>query len=544
VKEILSRYPVAIRLWVTVVAAIIAVGSLSAVALVTLYWELLDARKQETWHLVEIADGIVEEFIRLERSGDISREEAQKRALEGLRGLRYDKDNYFFVVDRNHQIKLHPIKPQLEGRDGGSIKDPNGIFLFREMVSVAKRDGHGSVSYQWPKAGHEDPVDKITYVKATSNWGWVIGTGVYLDDVSDTFVETSMVQFWLMIGVSGITILTYIFIIRSISQPLKAVARVINRVKDTGDLTLRAEPVGRDEMAEIGRDFNAMLESFQEITSSTLRSSTKVLSATEEMQQIAQSTREGMDLQQAEIDQAATAMNEMAATVLEVAQNVANTAQAAGKANSEAGEGMKLLEVAIEAINGLASEVERASDVIQKLGDVSDRIGDVTSVINGIAEQTNLLALNAAIEAARAGEQGRGFAVVADEVRALAQRTKESTEMIQGMIEELQGYSHDAVQVMSQGKEYADSTVSQAQRAGEALKEITSDVSIINDMSTQIASASEEQSAVAEEINQNITTVSHHAGQTTEHSHSLAEASADLSQLASKLQKRASRFKV
>ncbi|WP_423895969.1 methyl-accepting chemotaxis protein [Candidatus Pelagadaptatus aseana] len=525
-------------------AALFAVGSMSGVALVNLYFELIESRTHEARHLVEVAQGITDEFIRMERNGELDRDQAQQKALEGLKALRYGSGNYFFVLDRSQNIVMHPIKPELEGSNGGTVKDQDGVYLFREMVSVAAKQGEGSVAYLWPKVGHEQPVKKIAYVQASKDWGWILGTGVYLDDVMDTFMENALFQFWLMLVVAALTVMTYIFIIRSIAQPLKAVAGAINQVKDSGDLTLRAQPVGNDEMAEIGRDFNAMLDSFQKITANTSHSSTRVLSATEEMQSIAESTREGMDLQQAEIDQAATAMNEMAATVLEVAQNVANTAQAAAKANSEAGEGMALLEVAIEAINGLAGEVQRAADVIQQLGDVSERIGDVTSVINGIAEQTNLLALNAAIEAARAGEQGRGFAVVADEVRALAQRTKESTEMIQGMIEELQGYSQDAVQVMAQGKEYADRTVHQAQKAGDALKEITSDVSIINDMSTQIASASEEQSAVAEEINQNITTVSHHASQTTENSHNLTSAAAELTTLAHELQHSASQFKV
>ena len=228
--------------------------------------------------------------------------------------------------------------------------------------------------------------------------------------------------------------------------------------------------------------------------------------------------------QQIEIEQAATAMNEMTATVSEVAHNVVNTANAAHKAHKEAGEGMALLNIAIEAISGLANEVEKAAAVIHKLGSVSEEIGNVTTVINGIAEQTNLLALNAAIEASRAGEQGRGFAVVADEVRALAQRTKESTESIQGMIEQLQKYSHNAVVVMEEGLVYAERTVEQAQNADHALKEIVEDIAVINEMSTQIATASEEQSAVAEEINRGIITVSAHTSSTVEATQELAQA--------------------
>jgi methyl-accepting chemotaxis protein len=214
-----------------------------------------------------------------------------------------------------------------------------------------------------------------------------------------------------------------------------------------------------------------------------------------------------MGRQKSEVEQVATAMNEMTATVQEVARNTAYTADATGTADGDVRNGKQVVDRTIVDINNLAGKVEEAVAVIQNLAGDSEQIGGVVDVIRGIAEQTNLLALNAAIEAARAGEQGRGFAVVADEVRTLASRTQNSTDEIQQMVQELQGAAENAVMVMEQGQAVAQMSVDQAAKAGESLSAITRSVDTISDMSNQIATAAEEQSAVSDEINQNIVNI-------------------------------------
>ncbi|WP_252371535.1 methyl-accepting chemotaxis protein [Pseudoalteromonas phenolica] len=348
----------------------------------------------------------------------------------------------------------------------------------------------------------------------------------------------------LIIVIAVISIIITVNVLRSIISPLDRIGSTIHRLEETGDLTLAVDTQGKDELTQIALGLNNMLSSFRDIAFNSNASVEQLNVSTHSLESVANDTKQAMANQQIEIEQAATAMNEMTATVSEVAHNVVNTANAAHKAHKEACEGMALLNIAIEAISGLANEVEKAAAVIHKLGLVSEEIGNVTTVINGIAEQTNLLALNAAIEAARAGEQGRGFAVVADEVRALAQRTKESTESIQGMIEQLQKYSHNAVVVMEEGQVYAERTVEQAQNADHALKEIVEDIAVINEMSTQIVTASEEQSAVAEEINRGIITVSDHTSSTVEATQEIAQAGYELKALAVDLQKNVSKFKV
>ena len=419
---------------------------------------------------------------------------------------------------------MHPIKPSLNGTNSAAMKDLNGVYFTREMVSTAARFGEGSVQYMWPKTPNSTPIDKISYVKQFSPWGWVIATGIYIDDVQATFWQEVSTMVVLIIVIAVISIIITVNVLRSIISPLDRIGSTIHRLEETGDLTLAVDTQGKDELTQIALGLNNMLSSFRDIAFNSNASVEQLNVSTHSLESVANDTKQAMANQQIEIEQAATAMNEMTATVSEVAHNVVNTANAAHKAHKEAGEGMALLNIAIEAISGLANEVEKAAAVIHKLGSVSEEIGNVTTVINGIAEQTNLLALNAAIEAARAGEQGRGFAVVADEVRALAQRTKESTESIQGMIEQLQKYSHNAVVVMEEGLVYAERTVEQAQNADHALKEIVEDIAVINEMSTQIATASEEQSAVAEEINRGIITVSDHTSSTVEATQEIAQA--------------------
>ena len=262
---------------------------------------------------------------------------------------------------------------------------------------------------------------------------------------------------------------------------------------------------------------------------------TKLDHAAHETASVAEQTSQGIRQHQSETDQVATAINEMSATVQEVARNASAAAQATQDANTQAGHGQKIVIETISAIERLAQEVEKAAGVIQQLEKDSDRIGSVVDVIKTIADQTNLLALNAAIEAARAGEQGRGFAVVADEVRTLASRTSQSTQEIQHMIEELQNTARNAVKVMEDGRNQAGNGVKQVTRAGEALTEITQAIGTISTMNDQIAAASEQQSAVAEEINRNIVNITRVVDATADGAQQTANAGQDLLTLAEQL---------
>jgi len=311
-----------------------------------------------------------------------------------------------------------------------------------------------------------------------------------------------------------------------------------------GDLTHKVSISGKDEFAWMCWEYSQGRKGFMALVKEILGSAGQLAAAAEELSAITEQSNAGVMRQQGEIGQVATAMNEMSATVAEVSKNAASAATAAQEADQQANDGWNVVNTTVQTINNLASEVERTSEVIENLKGDSLSIGTVLDVIRDIAEQTNLLALNAAIEAARAGEQGRGFAVVADEVRTLASRTQQSTREINDMIERLQNGANQAVSVMEMGRAKAEESVAQAAKAGEALQSITGVVDKIKSMNMQIASAAEEQSSTAEEINRNIVNISEVAQETAGGSQQTASASDELARLASDLQSQVGKFKV
>ena len=342
-----------------------------------------------------------------------------------------------------------------------------------------------------------------------------------------------------------IGLLAFLMIVKSVINPLKQVAaRFIEIAEGEGDLTITLPVKGNDEIAEVSRGFNLFVSKTRDTIQTVIGASGQINSSVHELSTINNQTSQVIGRQQVETEQVATAMNEMVATVQEVARNVSDAAEAANLANNEANSGQQVVNAAIAKIDQLATEVSSAAEVLHRVEDDSQKVGTVLDVIKDIAEQTNLLALNAAIEAARAGEQGRGFAVVADEVRTLAGRTQKSTEEIQVMIESLQNGTRDAVAVMERGQVMTDETVEQANKAGEALQAITAAVDSITNMTAQVASAAEEQNSVAGEINANIVNISNLSQETGEASQSSGSAVDQLSQLASQLEAAVSRFRV
>jgi methyl-accepting chemotaxis protein len=321
----------------------------------------------------------------------------------------------------------------------------------------------------------------------------------------------------------------------SISRPLATLRSAIEATERNRDLTVRVDIDQNDEIGRVAHAFQAMIDRFRDILSDVRDTSAHLQQSAQQLANNTEQTREGASMQMRETDQVATASTEMTHAIEEVSRNAHRAADAANHANRETESGNTVLDAALSSIHSLAGRIDDAGQVIKRVETDSASIGSVLDVIRGIAEQTNLLALNAAIEAARAGEQGRGFAVVADEVRSLAQRTQESTQEIQGMIERLQAGAREAVRSMADGSSEMQRTVEQASHAGKSLVAIKQAVAMINDMNTQIASATEEQMAVSQEISRNVVNISDVARSSAHSVQEVERTSRELSNAATRL---------
>ena len=538
----LGAISVANRVRILIVVAMLGLAAVAGISLAVLNTSLYESRSDSLRMLVQNAHSIVVRHAGLARDGVLSEEQARERALEALRDLRYDGENYFWVTDTDSKMLMHPFKPELEGRDVSSFKDPNGVRLFAEITTLAARESAGFVSYAWPRPGASVPADKLSYVESYRPWGWVVGTGVYIDDIAETFwgMFTKLLAAFAVI--TGLMLAGGALIGRSVTVPLKRMAEIMNHVQQTGRIGARVKMSQKAEMGAIGDAFDGMLEGLGQFVDNIRISSDKLAVSAESLAAVAEQTNVSIHEQRLQTTQVATAMTEMSATVAEIAGSTAESAEVTRDVDQASEQGQQVMAENLSAIDALAGGIEMTNGIVERLSENTESVGTVLDVIGGIAEQTNLLALNAAIEAARAGEQGRGFAVVADEVRHLAQRTQDSTQEIQKIINSVQAAAREVVEAMHQGRQQAGVSVEHAGQAKQKLSEISNAVSRIKDMTLQIATAAEQQSAVANDVTQNVSQIDVISEQNVSGAEQIAHASRELSHLAEALKQQASKY--
>ena len=489
----LSSMTIAKKLGLLIASALLGIVVLCAMFLVSERKLIMEERQNGVRQAVETAHGLVTHFQDLAAKGSMPEADAKVAAIASIRGLRYSGNEYFFITDMVPKVILHPIKPALEGQDVTDTKDTNGIQLFVSFVKVVTASGAGFVDYMWSKPGNENPVPKVSYVKGFAPWGWIIGSGVYVDTV-DSVIAKRLVYFSISALVLGALLLVIgLLISRGILRTLGCepafAADITQRIAD-GDLAVDV-PLKPGDDSSLLHAIKSMRDRFAHIVGEVRIGAESVATASGEIAQGNNDLSARTEQQASALEATASSMEQLSATVKQNADNAGQANQLAQSASTVAIQGGKVVNQVVETMKGINESSRKISDIIQ--------------VIDGIAFQTNILALNAAVEAARAGEQGRGFAVVASEVRSLAGRSADAAKEIKTLI-------NASVERVEHGSALVD-------QAGSTMTEVVSSIRRVTDIMGEISAASVEQSTGVSQVGQAVTRMD----QTTQQNAALVE---------------------
>jgi len=513
---------------------------------------LIRDRRAELEHYVQLARNAIAPIYERSAEGDL---QARAEAVALLERLAYGREGYFWGYDGQFLRVFQGDTHERIGESFADFQDPNGVYAIRELVKAGQNGSH-FVDYSFAVPGSDALVPKVGYAEYLPKWNLAFGTSLNLDDVERDVVEARAVfqaridsltmimlgaALLLLVLMAGLAVLMSNAILRPLLQIKQ---NLDDMAQGDGDLTHRLPITSQDELGELATSFNRFVEKIHSLVQQVAGTTTQLTGLVAAVASQAQRSEQAMADQRSETDQVATAINEMSAAAHEVAMSAQRAAEAARETDQQGRAAKQVVDQSIQQIHELVGELRGSGESLDGLQQDVKGIVGVLDVIRAIAEQTNLLALNAAIEAARAGEAGRGFAVVADEVRALASRTQQSTGEIQGMIDRLRNATSHTVGTMMRAGEKGESTREHANHAGESLDAISALIGTINSMNAQIAAAAEEQTAVAEEINRSVHHIADAVDGVASDAAQGAQTARELNGLAEQLQRLVAQFRI
>jgi methyl-accepting chemotaxis protein len=539
----ISSLRVSTRIYVLIGLTLLGLLTLCVIALFQLKNSMMDDRMAKIRNLVEYAHTQLGYYEEQARSGKMSLEQAQAQAKDSLRKARYDEKEYFWLNDFHPKSVMHPIKPEMEGKDQSDNKDINGKLIYLEFVKVVKANGAGFVDYYWSKPGDSKPVPKLSYVKGFAPWGWIVGTGIYIDDVDQQFRQAAM-----LLGSISLALLVALVVIgwqisssilRQLGGEPQAASEIMQRVAG-GDLTARLDNMREGSLLH---SLGNMVGALHRMVSSINADATKLVANAEHIARASDEVAKAAEHQADSTSAMAAAIEELTVSSNHISDSAHETARETSEAAVLAAQGSERVNQASAAIEKIASTVSDASGRIHALEERAKQVSSIASVIKDIAGQTNLLALNAAIEAARAGEQGRGFAVVADEVRKLAERTSSATLEIEQMIGGIQADTVGAVEAMNAALPEVQEGVQLASSASESLLSIEDGARRTLERVGEVADATKEQSSASTSIAQRVEQIANAVEETTATIRGTAESAHELEGIANNLRQLVGQFK-